>query len=182
MRLQQTRYLLSCTLLGAGLLLSACGFQLRGTGMDTTMSLEALHVSAQDNHSPTRQQVLDALRSSGVAVRSTAPYHLQLLREPQYRRAVSSSSRSAPAEYEIRRELIFQITNSAGQPLIGPETLSTQRAYVSDRDNLVGSSEEEALLQREMRQDLTRQLMFRLSHISADELAERERGLGQPAD
>lgn len=182
MRLQQTRYLLSCTLLGASLLLSACGFQLRGAGIDNGMSLDALHVSAQNNHSPTRQQVLDALRSNGVSVRGSAPYHLQLLAEPQYRRAVSSGSRSAPAEYELRQELVFQITNSAGQPLVGPETLSAQRAYVSDRDNLVGSSEEEALLQREMRQDLTRQLMFRLSRINPGDLAERERVLGQPVD
>lgn len=181
MRLQQSRHLLSCTLLAASLLLSACGFQLRGTGVDN-MSLDALHVSAQDTHSPIRQQVLDALRSSGVAVRSSAPYQLQLLNESQFRRAVSSGSRSAPAEYELRRELVFQITNRAGQPLLGPETLTAQRAYVGDRDNLVASSEEEAMLQQEMRQDLTRQLMFRLSRISADDLAERNRGLGHPVD
>ena len=72
MRLQQTRYLLSCTLLGASLLLSACGFQLRGAGVDT-FQLDALHVSALDSHSQTQQLLLDALRSNGVTVRSSAP-------------------------------------------------------------------------------------------------------------
>lgn len=181
MRLQQTRYLLSCALLGASLLLSACGFQLRGTGVDS-LQLDELHLSAQDSHSQTRQQLLDALRSKGVTVRSSAPYQLQLLAEPEYRRALNRSGRSSAAEYQLQHQLIYQITDAAGRTLLGPETLSTQRSYVSDRDNLVGSSEEEALLRREMRLELTRQLMLRLSHISASDLAERQRTLGYPVD
>lgn len=181
MRLQQSRHLLSCALLGASLLLSACGFQLRGTGVDS-FHINELQVSALDSHSQTQPLLLDALRNNGVTVRNSAPYHLQLLGEPVYRRALNSSGRASSAEYNLQQQLVYQITDAAGRPLIGPETLSTQRAYVSDRDNLVGSSEEEALLRREMRQELTRQLILRLSHINADDLAERERALGQPVD
>ena len=180
MRLQRPRHLLSCTILGASLLLSACGFHLRGSGVDS-IKLDELHVSAQDRHSQTHRQVVDALENSGVTVRSSAPYHLQLLDEPRQRRAVSHSRGSTSAEYELSHHLSYQISNTAGQALIGPETLSTFRAYVSDRDNLVGSSEEEALLQREMRQDLTRQLILRLSRLSAEDLAARERALERPA-
>ena len=181
MRLQPPRRLLSCTLLGASLLLSACGFQLRGAGVDS-IALDALRVSAQDSHSQTQQQLLDALRNNGVTVRNSAPYHLQLLGEPSYRRALNRSGRSSSAEYQLQQQLVYQITDVNGQPLVGPVTLSTERAYVSDRDNLVGSSEEEALLRREMRQELIHQLMFRLSHINADDLAQRARTLGQPVD
>ncbi|MFA5678102.1 MAG: LPS assembly lipoprotein LptE [Pseudomonas sp.] len=181
MHLQRPRYLLSCALLGASLLLSACGFHLRGTGVDD-IKLNELHVSARDNNGPTHQRVLEALRTNGVTINSAAPYHLQLLDEPQQRQAISYASHSTPAEYELRRRLIFQITNSAGQPLIGPESLSATRGYVRDRDNVTGSSEEEALLQREMREDLTRQLMVRLSRISAKDLADREQALERSAD
>lgn len=181
MHLQRPRYLLGCAVLGASLLLSACGFHLRGTGVDN-IKLDELHVSAQNNNGPTHQSVLEALRNNGVTVRSTAPYHLQLRDEPQQRRSLSYASRSTPAEYELRRLLTFQIINSAGQPLIGPETLSTQRVHVRDRDNVTGSSEEEALLQREMREDLTRQLMFRLSRISTSDLVAREQALERSAD
>lgn len=181
MHLQRPRQLLRCAVLGASLLLSACGFHLRGSGVDN-FKLDELHVSAQNNNGPTHREVMDALRSSGVAINSSAPYHLQLLDESRNQRALSHSSRSGPAEYEVRRQLTFQIVNSAGQPLIGPETLSTQRAYVRDRDNVTGSSEEQALLQREMGEDLTRQLMFRLTRITPSDLQARERALERPAD
>lgn len=181
MRLQRSRHLLSYAVLGVSLLLSACGFQLRGTGTDD-IKLNELQVSTWDSHSPAHQQILDALRNSGVAVRSSAPYHLQLLDESKFRSGGGYGRRSTPTEYELTHQLKYQISNSAGQALIGPETLSTYRAYVSDQDNLVGSSEEEALLQREMYQDLTRQLMLRLSRLSADDLAARERALEQPVD
>ena len=176
MHLQRPRQLLSCAILGASLLLSACGFHLRGTGVDD-IALDELHVSAQDHNGRTHQSVVEALRINGVTVTDSAAYHLQLLEEPRQRRALSYSSRSTPAEYELHHRLVFQISNSAGQPLIGPETLTAQRNYVRDRDNVTGSSEEEALLRRELRSDLTRQLMFRLSRISASELAARERAL-----
>ena len=181
MHLQRPRYLLSCALLGASLLLSACGFDLRGTGVDN-IQLSEMQVSALDNNGPTHQSVLEALRVKGVRVHGGARYQLELLDEPQQRRAISYSSRAVPAEYELRRLLTFQISNNAGQPLIGPETLSVQRVYVRDRDNVTGSSEEEALLQREMREELTRQLMFRLSRISSSDLAAREQALERPAD
>lgn len=181
MRLQRPRHLLSCTILGASLLLSACGFQLRGSGVDN-IALDELHVSALDSHSQTHRQLVEALQDSGVTVRSSAPYHLQLLDEPRQRRAVSYSRGSTSAEYEMSHQLRYQISNTAGQILVGPETLSTYRAYVRDKDNLAGSNEEEALLQREMQQDLTRQLMLRMSRLSASDLASRERALEQPVD
>ena len=181
MRLQQSRHFLGCALIGASLLLSACGFQLRGTG-GASIGLDALHVSAQDSHSPTRQQLVETLRSSGVAVNDSARYQLQLLAEPVQRRAVSYARRSTPAEYELTRSLVFQIADREGRPLIGPETLTVRRAYAADRDNLVASGEEEALLQREMGEDLVRQLMFRLSGISSSDLANREQAIERPAD
>lgn len=183
MHLQRPRQLLSCAVLGASLLLSACGFHLRGTGVDD-IALKELHVSARDNNGPTHQSVMEALRINGVTVSSAAPYHLQLLEEQQLRRALNyvSRSRSTPAEYALRHQLVYQISNSAGQALIGPETLTAERNYVRDRDNVTGSREEEVLLQREMRNDLTRQLMFRLARLSPSDLAARQQALERLAD
>lgn len=180
MPLQRPRYLLSCAVLGTSLLLSACGFHLRGTGVDS-VKLDELSVSARNSYGPTYQSVLEALQINGVDVRTSAPYHLQLLDEQKNRRAVTYTYRSTPAEYELTSELTFQISDRQNRPLVGPETLSTQRVYVNDKDNLIGTSEEEDLLHREMLQDLTRQLMFRLSSISASDLAAREQALDRQA-
>lgn len=181
MRLQRPRQLLTCAVLGASLLLSACGFHLRGAGVDN-IKLDELHVVIHDQHSQTHQQLLEALRANQVKVSSSAPYHLQFLDEIESRREMNKSKRSGPIEFELNQRVSFQITNQTGRALVGPETVSAHRTYVHDQNNVVGSSEEEAMLQREMRQELIRQLMFRLSRITANDLAAREQALEHLAD
>ncbi|MEL0167758.1 MAG: LPS assembly lipoprotein LptE [Pseudomonadaceae bacterium] len=178
MSLTTPRLLLSCAVLGATLLASGCGFHLRGTGVDS-VELNQLDVTATNRYGRTYQQVLDALEVDGVQVTPTAAYQLQLLSERQHRRAVSYTNSSTPAEYELTSDLTFQIADRQGRPLIGPETLAARRIYVNDKDNIIGTSEEEELLRREMRQDLTRQLLFRLSSITEGELSSRESRLDQ---
>ncbi|WVM94020.1 hypothetical protein ULG90_10165 [Halopseudomonas pachastrellae] len=80
---------------------------------------------------------------------------------------------------KLSSSLIFQIADRQGRPLVGPETLGTQRTYVNDKDNIIGTTEEEELLRREMRQDLTRQLLFRLSSITEGQLSSYESRLNQ---
>lgn len=176
MLLNRPHQLLGCAVLGFSLFLSGCGFQLRGTGVDS-VTLEELRVSATNSYGETYQEVLEALEIDGVRVTNGAPFHLQLLDERQERLAVSYTSRATPAEIELTSRLTFQISDTEGRPLVGPETLMTQRVFVNDKDNLIGTSEEEDLLNREMRQDLTRQLLFRLSSLSESQLAAREQAL-----
>src|SRR5690554_4650320 len=104
MRLQRPRHLLSCAVLGASLLLGACGFHLRGTGV-SNIKLDELHVSTKDSFEPIRRSVLEALRINGVEVNSAAPYQLHLAERPAVRRALSHTQRSMPAEYELSQEL-----------------------------------------------------------------------------
>lgn len=178
MSLTTPRLLLSCAVLGATLLASGCGFHLRGTGVDR-IELSQLDVTAQKRNSATYQQVIESLKLDGVQVAPTAAYRLELLDESLERRAVSYTNSSSSAEYELTSNLRYQIVDREGRALIGPETVSTRRTFVNDKDNIIGTTEEEELLRREMRQDLTRQLLFRLSSISEGDLSSRESRLDQ---
>lgn len=178
MLLKRPRHLLSCAMLATSVLLSGCGFHLRGTGVDN-VTLDEIRLTAPDRHSPTYRQLVAALQSDGVRITDAADYHLQLLSDRHERVALSYTSRISAAEYEIRQHLTFQISDSEGRPLIGPETLTTQRVYVNDRDNIVGTAEEEALLREEMRRDMTRQMLFRLASLTERDLAAREQALDQ---
>ncbi len=183
MSLNRPRRLLTATLLGITLVLSGCGFQLRGTGGGAleNVELRELRLSAIDNLGQTHQEVRDMLRSSGVRLSASAPYHLQLLGEQNERSAVSYTTRASPAEFQLTSRLSYQILDRQGRALVGPETLEAQRALVRDRDNVVAGSEEEELLRQEMRRDLSRQLLLRLSSLSSRELQARERELDRAA-
>ena len=170
-----SRLLLSC-ILGLSLLAAGCGFQLRGTGVDN-VDLERLHLTTMRPDSVIYREIRQNLEADGVTITESAPYHLQLLDERTERVAVSYTGRATAAEIELRSSVTFTITDAQGRPLVGPETLGTQRVYVNDRNNVVGTNEEEALLQREMQRDLTRQLLFRLSSLTESELSAREQAL-----
>ncbi|UAW99186.1 hypothetical protein KEM63_04220 [Halopseudomonas nanhaiensis] len=175
MAAKSPRFLLGCVL-GLTLLTAGCGFQLRGTGVDS-VDLDRLHLTTMRPDSVIYRETRQSLESDGVTITASAPYHLQLLDERTERVAVSYTGRATAAEIELRSSLTFIISDSQGRPLVGPETLGTQRVYVNDRNNVVGTNEEEALLQGEMQRDLTRQLLFRLSSLTESELSAREQAL-----
>ena len=49
--------------------------------------------------------------------------------------------------------------DGSGNSLAEPRSIQASRIYTVDRDNIVGSSEEQALLQREMVDDLVQQII-----------------------
>ena len=63
--------------MGLAVLLSACGFQLRGTGTNE-MAIKELDVSARDAYSETVTQLRQVLENSGVHVYTGATYKLFL--------------------------------------------------------------------------------------------------------
>ncbi|SDU18486.1 LPS-assembly lipoprotein LptE [Halopseudomonas salegens] len=173
------RTLASGTLLLGLLFLTGCGFQLRGAGVDN-VKLDSLQVSAEDPHSAIVREVVDTLTREQVNISSAAAYQLHISAERQESKAITYSGRATPAEMSLTSQIEYVISDRQERVLVGPETLSTERVYVNDRDNVVGSGQEAELLRREMRRDLSRQLLFRLSSLSESELRAREQALGQP--
>ncbi len=66
--------------MGLAVLLSACGFQLRGTGT-TELAIKELDVSARNAYGETVTQLRQTLENSGVKVYSGAAYKLVLVDE-----------------------------------------------------------------------------------------------------
>jgi LPS-assembly lipoprotein len=154
--------------IGLALLLSACGFQLRGTG-DTEFSIKEIDVSARDAYGDTVKQLRQVLESNDVNVHAGAPYKLVLVRESQNQRTASYTSSARSAEYELTTTLDYEIRGTKNLLLLA-NSLEVQKVYVHDENNLIGSSQESAQLREEMRRDLVQQLALRLQQISPDRL------------
>jgi LPS-assembly lipoprotein len=145
------------------LALSACGFQLRGTG-GYELAVESVAIIADNNFSDLADELEDTLKSIGVSVNAEDPeYVIRLGSETTTRRAVASSGNITVSEYEVRLRAIFSISDAAGESLIEPTPLTAERIYSFDASNFVSNSEEEELLVEEMRQDLAGQLVRRFS-------------------
>lgn len=155
---------------GLAVLLSACGFQLRGTG-DTTFTLSELDVQARNAYGETLKDVRTALRNRNVNVHAGAPYRLVLVSERQSQRTASHTSSARSAEYEKTLALDYEI-RSAGDLTLLRNSLDVQRIYVQDGNNLIGSEQEALQVHNEMRGELVQRLIQQLQVINVQDLAE----------
>jgi len=154
--------------IGLSGLLSACGFQLRGTG-DVQFALKELDVSARDAYGETVQQVRDVLEDNGVRVYAGAPYKLVIARETENRRSASYNSGARTAEYELTMALDYEIRGAQDLLLTGNK-VEVQNYYQQDDNNLAGSDQEAAQLRSELRREMIQQLTQNLQQITPAQL------------
>ena len=150
-------------------LLSACGFQLRGTG-HTELAIKDLDISARDAYGETARKLRQILENSGVNIHSGAPYKLILLSENESQRSLSSTGTYNSAEYGLKTVLDYEIQGSQGRSLLRSK-LEVRKVYMHDGNNLAGSSGEAEQIRKEMRSDLVQQLVLRLQLLTPDQLA-----------
>lgn len=155
-------------IIGLAILLSACGFQLRGTG-DMQFSLKELNLSARNAYGETVQLLGSFLEQNDVKVYPGAPYTLALTNETENRRAASYSSGGRTTEYELRMELAYEI-RGARDMLLTSDKVEVLNYYQQDSNNLAGSDQEAAQLRNELRRELVQQLTLRLQQITPQQL------------
>lgn len=153
---------------GLAMLLSACGFQLRGTG-ETSFALQELNLQARDSYGETAGQLEDLLERSGVRVHPGARYTLDLTREQNLQRTASYTTAARTAEYELSTILDYALEGPQNTVLL-EDRVEVQRVYVHDSSNLISSDQEAAQLRQEMRREVLQQLAMRLGRITPAQL------------
>jgi len=149
-------------MLTAALLLSACGFQLRGTA---TLPFSTLYVQA----APTSQfatQLKRAVRaSSGTRIADRpeqAEVILQIMHELQEKQILSLSGGGRVSEYQLRYRVSFRLTDSKNREHIPASEIVLRRDFSYSDDQALAKEFDEAQLYRDMRSDAVSQLVRRL--------------------
>lgn len=154
--------------IGLAGLLSACGFQLRGTG-DVQFALKELDVSARDAYGETVQRVREVLENNDVRVYPGAPYKLVIRSESENIRTASFSGGARSAEFELSMMLDYEI-RGAQNLLLANNRVEVQNYYLQDDNNLTGSDQEAAQVRSELRRELIQQLTRNLQQITPAQL------------
>jgi LPS-assembly lipoprotein len=154
--------------IGLAVMLSACGFQLRGTG-NSDLTIKELDLKARDTYGATVTQLRQALENSGVSVQSGAPYKLLLVSEQESKRSLSYTSGGRSAEYELSNVLSYQISTHDNLLLL-EDKLQVQKVYLHDGSNLTGSDQESQETRKEMRRDLVQRMILRLQLLTPEQL------------
>ena len=149
---------------GLALLLSACGFQLRGTG-ETSFALEEINLQARNSYGDTAKDLEELLKDNGVRVYPGARYTLDLVREQNRQRTASYTTAARTAEYELSSVLDYQFRGPQDTVLL-EDSVEVRKVYVHDSSNLIGSDQEAEQLRQEMRRELLQQVSMRIRGIT----------------
>ncbi|QEY59711.1 hypothetical protein FXF61_11340 [Pseudomonas sp. C27(2019)] len=158
----------SITVLALAFLMTACGFQLRGTGT-TQMALNELNFAARDALSPLGKQVKESLINNNVQVSSNAPFTLYVGAEEHSQRTASYTAGTRSAEYTLTSAATYEL-RSGNLPTLIQDRVEVQRTYAHNQNNVTGSGQEASLLREEMRRDLVMQIMMRLQAVTPAQL------------
>ncbi|MHA6192933.1 LPS-assembly lipoprotein LptE [Pseudomonas wadenswilerensis] len=156
--------------MGLAVMLSACGFHLRGTGTNE-LAIKELDLTARNAYGETVNQLRDVLKSSGVNVHAGAPYKLVLTNEAETQRAASYAGSARSVEYELQTVLSYDIQGQNNSILLS-DKLEVQKIYVHDGNNITGSGQEAAQIRKEMRRDLVQKMVVRLQLLTPAQLDE----------
>ena len=147
-------------------LLAGCGFHLRNWDLaHQDLSIQVRADAASTLAAPLRK----ALRQAGArqaADASQADLVIDLLDERSNRRIASLTAGARAAEYQLENSVRFAIR--AGQQVVAaPRWVRAFRVFRIDRTSLTGSSEEQVLIEQELRTDLLQQIMRSVAAAAA---------------
>ncbi len=154
-----------CPVFCLSIVLSGCGFHLRGVEI-AVVDIGTVYLDVGNEHGEIEQLLLRHFERNNVEVVTSpenAAFSLYISEERNYRRPVVTTMDIRVAEYEIRQEVDIELKASSGKLLVPMAVVFAERTYTFDDENLESSSDEEALLLREMRQDLVRQIFWRMN-------------------
>lgn len=153
----------------AALLLTACGFRLRGV---PEFSFDVLLIAAAPSSALARelQRTLEGSGTKLTVLRDLADLPkaqvgLELLSEQRERVVVGQNASGQVRELQLRLRVKFRVRGSNGAELI-PETELLQQRDISYNETIALAKEaEEALLYRNMQTDIVQQLLRRLAVV-----------------
>jgi len=152
-------------------LLGACGFQLRGAASATGLPEDwrQLYLETENPNSEFSRDLRARFSANGIewVERSEAAYILQLGPERFSQRNLSLNSEARAAEFELTMQASFSVRAPDGSQAMAPADAVIVKQMENDPRNVVGKAEEIRILQREMRGELSQQILRRIGFHAA---------------
>jgi len=156
------RALIAAALLALGTL-TACGFQLRGA---RPLPFETLYINMPDT-SELAAAIKRTIRASGITrvpdTREGAQAILEPMGDSKEKIILSLNSAGRVREYQLRQKFFFRVHDGKGGELLAPAEIILTRDITFNDAQLLAKEQEEALLYRDMQNDLVQQILRRIA-------------------
>jgi LPS-assembly lipoprotein len=154
------------------LLLSACGFQLRGAYI---LPYESLHIDLPDGSvigAGLKRQIRAGGGTRIADTREEAQGSFQQVTDLRERQILSLSTAGRVREVRLRYRYTYRVIDPKGRELVPSTGIELTRDVTYDDSAALAKEQEEQLLWRDMETDLIQQLLRRLAAVKPAALPE----------
>lgn len=152
------------------LLLSACGFRLRGE-VELPPELTRLRLDMDDSGPRIRRELINALERGGVTFVAPGTPDVAVLRVPVNQastEALSISEQARVTEYAVRHRVVLEILAADGAVLLPQQEIMLERDFVFDRLDALGVAGQEEALMRDLEREMVRAILRRIESLEVD--------------
>jgi LPS-assembly lipoprotein len=149
--------------------LSACGFQLRGSDGRAAIPFKTIYVGVAET-SPLGIELRRNIRARDTEIVSdpkAAEAIIEVLDEGRDRVIQSLNSQGRIREIALMYRLRFRVKDAASKELLAPTEIILKRNISFNESQAIAKEKEEELLYRDMQSDLVQQILRRLSALGA---------------
>jgi len=154
-------------LISIGLLLSGCGFQLRG---QTDLKFDRIYVET-DGFSLFAAELRRVIQSNKSVEVTDNPAHaqvvLKVIDERLEKKILALTSTGSVEEYVLLYQVSYRVMDNKMQDLVAPNDIALQRIMTYKDTETLAKESEEQFLYRDMQTDAVQQMLRRLSVIAA---------------
>lgn len=145
-------------------LLSACGFQLRGA-YQLPEAMHTTYIDASKSNTSLVKSLKRNLQLNNITLlneKSDDAAVLKINSENKRKRIVSVDSKGRAREYSLIYEVNFSVKNAQQNFELNDQSISINRDFLFDTEDVLGNAKGEAQLYSEMQEDLVRLVLLRL--------------------
>jgi len=148
-------------------MLAGCGFKLRNS-VDLPADMKTVYIEGVSPISELVQNLQAQLAfGDGRIVHDPkdAGLILAILDQKEDRRVISLDNQGKANEFRLIYRLQFALRNGGGKELASPQEVTITKEYFNDQVDVIGKSDEEATIRREMHKEAARRVMDRTNAI-----------------
>jgi len=159
---------LFCALLISTVMLSACGFKLRGSVLGQNIPFKSIYIDASAT-SPLSSELRRNIRGSGELKITETPEEaeaiLKVVSESRSKTILSLNSQGRVREYGLNYTVVIRVQDNHKADLLAPTSISLKRDISYNENQVLAKEAEEKMLYRDMQSDMVQQILRRVAAI-----------------
>lgn len=156
--------------LTTALMLSACGFQLRGANGKGALPFKTIYLGIPES-SPLGTELRRNIRASGDTLIVSDPKEadaiIEVLQETRDKATLTLNTQGRVRDYSLYYRLRFRVKDNKGKELLAPTEIVLKRDLSFNESQIIAKEKEEEMLYRDMQSDLVQQILRRLSALKS---------------